>query len=195
MLRHIYFAVLALVFTSYCQQLLAYPHCGEQIVDDSYYDIDKIRYDLSKAQQEQLNDVIEKLEGQWRGELNIIECKGTIKSPLKIIDTSAAKLSIKAHSKRRLKLHADLDFRQQDKKVLYNRKIFERRYIGDFTANGPDILIVTEKSYRQHRFSLGTTLIETIYKIMFIENKLHLDIITFNNGFFESEERWRLTHW
>jgi len=30
---------------------------------------------------------------------------------------------------------------------------------------------------------------------MFVQDKLQLDIITFNNGFFGSEERWQLTRW
>ena len=134
MFSHLSFIVLTILFSAYAQHSLAYQYYGEQITDDSYYEIDKKPYQLNQTQQDQLDDIIEALDGQWRGELNLIECKGTVKSPVKIIDSSTVKLKIKTHNRKRLKLHADLDFRQQDKKVLYNRKIFERRYINDFVA-------------------------------------------------------------
>jgi len=189
------FIVLATLFIAYSHPLLAYPPCDEQIIGQQYYDIDKTSYELTRTQQTQLDSIIKRLDGEWQGKVDLTECKGTLKSPYRLHDSSTAKLNIKAHNTKRLKLHADLDFVQQNKKVLYNRKIFERRYINDLVANGPDIAIVTEKNYRQLQFSQGATLIETIYKIRFIDDQLQFDIINFSNGFFASEERWLLTRW
>lgn len=195
MFRQICFVTFALLTYTYAHQLFAQPDCSQQITDNNYYHIDKERYVLSKAQALLLHDVANRLIGDWRGELETITCEGTVKHPIKTIDSSIVKLEIREHSKQRLKLNADLDFRQQDKKVLYARKIFERRYIDSFLSSGSDALILTEKSYQKLPFSYGTRLVETIYKIMFVGETLQLDIINYNNGFFNSEERWTLTRW
>ena len=96
-----------------------------------------------------------------------LECKGTVEHPIKLVDSSTARLEIKSHRKNRLNLYADLDFREQNKKVTYQRRIFERRYIDSFLSNGPNILTLTEKSYQNLQLSLGTVLVETIYKVLF----------------------------
>lgn len=158
MFSHLSFIVLTILFSAYAQHSLAYQYYGEQITDDSYYEIDKKPYQLNQTQQDQLDDIIEALDGQWRGELNLIECKGTVKSPFKIIDSSVAKLKIKIHNRKRLTLHADLDFRQQDKKVLYNRKIFDRRYLDSFYLQWTQYL-------NNYRKKLSATSIFTRYDI------------------------------
>lgn len=177
------------------QPSMANPACGEQITGEAYYEIEKRSYTLNDEQEDELKSLSKRLSGDWRGELVQIECKGTVDHPIKLIDSSTVRLEIKSHSKKRLNLHADLDFREQNKKVIYQRRIFERRDIDSFLSNGPDILILTEKSYQNLQFSRGTVLVETIYKVLIDQNTLHLDIITFTNGFFSIEERWILSRW
>ena len=184
-----FFLFVAISFFS-IQPAIANQSCSERIAGEAYYEIDKHPYSLSKEQENQLEEVVDRLAGDWRGELKQIECKGSVKHPIKITDSSSVELEIKSHSEKRLKLHADLDFRDQNKKVLYHRRIFEKRDIDTFLSNGPDTLIVTEKSYQSLQFSRGTVLVETIYKVKFEQNLLQLDIITYTNGFFSIEEQW-----
>jgi hypothetical protein len=67
--------------------------------------------------------------------------------------------------------------------------LFERAGIISLVINGDNNLILTEKSYRQPDYFGGTILLVTAYKIPFKQHKLKLDIITYTNGFFISEER------
>lgn len=161
-------------------------------MEEAYYETDNSAYSLTKLQEGQLNDLIDRLNRVWRGELKQIECKGTIERPEKIIDSARVRLEIDSQTNNRLEMHAHIDFREQNKKIIYRRRIFERPDINSFVTNGNDILIVTEKSYQSQRFTLGTVLMETIYKIRFERGSLQFDIITYNNGFFNSEEQWTL---
>lgn len=174
------------------QQALASPSCSENITDESYYEIDNRHYLLTEEQENQLAQLLDELTGDWRGELVQTECRGTIEQPIKIIDSSSVRLEIRSHSINRINLHAHVDFRKQNKKVIYQRRIFEQRDINSFVTDGSNAFIVTEKSYRHFNFSIGTVLLETIYKIRFEQSYLYLDIINYTNGFFNSEEHWVL---
>ena len=168
----------------------AQPNCTSQINDD--YDLNE-QFIISKQDKGALTEFSHRLIDDWRGELVLIECKGNIKAPQKIIDSSYADVDIRQHTSERLKIKAELDFRNQNKKMLYVRPFFEQRYIQSYTLNGPDILIFTEKNYQHSHQYGGNTLIETIYKFILDNDTLQLDIITISNGYFSSEERWSLT--
>ena len=184
-------SVLFIVFSLTSLNSVAGHDCTSYISDEDYYDL-KDNITISKHEKVILADLAERLIGDWRGELVQIECKGNIQKPKKLIDSSYAKLEIKEHSKDRLKMKASLDFRKQNKKNVYIRSFLERRYIQSYTFNGPDILILTEKNYQHSMQYGGNVLIETIYKIIISDEALQLDIITYSNGFFSSEERWSL---
>ena len=81
------FIVLATLFISYSYPLFAYPPCDEQIIGQQYYDIDKTSYELTRTQQTQLDSIIERLDGQWQGKVDLTECKGTLKSPYRLHDS------------------------------------------------------------------------------------------------------------
>jgi hypothetical protein len=187
-------ALLVIVFSIVSLNSFAAQDCTSQIIGDDYYNLDD-NISLLKQEKVILAEFSERLIGYWQGELEQIECKGSIKKPMKVIDSSYAKLEIKEHTIDHLKMKADLDFRNQNKKTFYLRPFFERRYIQSYTFNGPDILILTEKSYQHSWQHGGNVLIETIYKIIISDETLQLDIITYSNGFFSTEERWSLTRW
>lgn len=170
--------------------LQAYPDCSFQIEDDTYYEFDRLR--LNDKQQDQLDHFRERLDGDWRGELIQTECKGSIKHPYRQVDSSEVKLDIRTQPRNRLSMHADLDFTVQDKKVIYQRILFERPHLFSFLANGDNAFILTEKSYQRLSPLKGNVLIEITYKVLFKDDLLYLDIITFANGFFSIEERWKL---
>jgi hypothetical protein len=111
---------------SVTQQTFVNPSCNEQITDERYYDINKTVYALTEDQENYLNSIADKLVGDWQGELEQIECNGSVKNPTKLIDSSAVKLAIRSHNQQRLlQMRTGLDFHQQNKKVIYARKIFE----------------------------------------------------------------------
>ena len=187
-------SLLFIVFSLTSLNSVAGQDCTSYISDEDYYDL-KDNITISKQEKVIITDFAERLIGDWRGELQQIECKGNIKKPEKLIDSSYAKLEIKEHSKDHLKMKASLDFRKKNKKTVYLRPFLERRYIQSYTFNGPDILFLTEKNYQHSRQYGGNVLIETIYKIIISDEALQLDIITYSNGFFSVEERWNLERW
>jgi len=184
----LYFIILFLLsFTVHSSQ-----DCTSPDTDDGYYDIQE-HITLDKREKAILDNFSKRLVGDWRGELVQIECKGNIKQPEKFVDSSYADVEIKEHSKNRLKMKAELDFRKQNKKTLYFKPFLDRRYLQSYLFNGPDIAIIVEKHYQHsHRYG-GNTLIETIYKFILNKEQLQLDIITLNNGYFSTEQRWSLT--
>lgn len=176
------------LFSANC---VAQQDCTSRIDDDDYYDLQDNRV-LSTKDESQLTEFAARLIGDWRGELVQTECKGNIKTPNKIIDTSYANVTIRGHTINNLQMEAELDFRQQNKKTLYFRPFFETRDLHSYLFNGPDIVIMTEKKYQYAYPYGGSTLIETIYKVMLTDERMQLDIITISNGFFSVEERWSL---
>jgi hypothetical protein len=96
----------------------ASPSCHEQITDKLYYELEKRSYCVNKEHESELNRLSDTLIRDWTSELEQTECKGSILQPIKIIDSSRVTLEIRSHSLDRLNLHAQIDFRKQNKKVI-----------------------------------------------------------------------------
>jgi hypothetical protein len=95
-------SVLFIIFSLISLNSGAAQDCTSYISDEDYYDL-KDNITLSKQERVILADLAERLIGDWRGELDQIECKGNIKQPEIFVDSSYAKLEIREHSKDRQK--------------------------------------------------------------------------------------------
>ena len=162
--------------------------CDYPINDADYFDIPA--YELTENDINNLEKIADYLVDDWYGELIQNECIGS--DPIFQTDSSPVDLEIKMPFNQRLELKAELDFRQQNKRMYYKRHLMEKRDIIKVVSNQDDAYIITEKAYRNNAH-YGTTLVETVYKLLIHDHdNITLDIVIITNGYFSLEQHWFL---
>ena len=159
-------------------------------LQDKYYEIEAI--DLSKEEIKAIEGFYKEISGRWRGEYSILECKGSEKEPIEIINTGRVRSKIQQDDLGVLVIEDEIDFKtdQPQKSRKINTQRWEHIITIDLSTKRK--YSFTEK-FRNISNSGASVLVEHTY-LFDRSGYKKLDIVrtTYYGGYFSFEERWAL---
>ncbi len=186
---------LAVVLLMQCSQSVVAANCNQispnfKKLQDKYYEIKTVQ--LSKENIQAIERFYNEISGRWRGEYSILECKGSEKDPVEVVNTGRVRSKFQQDSIGVLIIEDEIDFKTDQ--PLTSRKINTQRWehITSFDLSEKNKYSFAEKF--RNRSSGGTSvLVEHIYSFDRSGYKT-LNIIrsTYHGGYFSFEESWTL---
>lgn len=159
-------------------------------LQDEYYIINAL--ELSKENIQAIERFYDEISGRWRGEYSILECKGSEKDPVAVVNTGRVRSMIQQDSIGVLIIEDEIDFKTDQ--PLTARKINTQRWehIISFDLNEKHKYSFAEK-FRNRSSSGASVLVEHIYSFDRTGYKtLTITRSTYHGGYFSFEENWVL---
>ena len=156
---------------------------------DKYYNVEAVKI-LTAEEKTKLNNLFDKIEGKWKGDLILIECKGPDRAPRRRSKTASIESIIKLKSNNNVTISAIKSYTNNVTKtetltLLGNLRIFELDFLNK------NSVIFSERGRRKN-VNKGSRLTETIYKVTLKHDSLIFVRSYYSYGVFVAEEKWSM---
>lgn len=156
---------------------------------DKYYNLETIKI-LTAEEKTKLNTLFDKIEGEWKGDLIHIECKGPDSAPRRRSKTASIESIIKLKSNNNVTFSANKSYtnnvtRNEILTLLGDLRIFELEFLN------MNSIVFSERG-RKKNVTKGSRLTETIYKITLNHDSLIFVRSYYSYGVFVAEEKWSM---
>jgi len=154
---------------------------------EKYYDIDTVK-NLSDIEKTKLNNLFNRIKGEWEGESTYTECSGPDSAPRKKSVHASISVKIKSNSNDNLLMVAKKSYlnniiKYDGLELLGDLRIFEFNFLSD------NNLVFSERALKKNNNG-STRNIETIYEITLDGKSLIIVRNYYTNGVFVAEDKW-----
>ena len=158
--------------------------------EDKYYDLGLYKK-LTNKEKKAISSYFDKISGDWDGSLVHMECKGSIKSPQRVIKETKVTSDIRNNGNSVLTVSYDANYLESRTSTRHKIKTLGNKNIYVLNFSDDNNLSFSEK-YRRGNGSGGAFLVENIYDIQMGKHSLNIDLTVYHNGFFAWSDALKL---